>query len=103
MKPLYKTTIVIWSEYDGSEVELEDLARAATEGDAYCSDYYTEYVKDPTKDKNWDEVPERYTKAWYYDHTIHFMHINRRHALSPEGWVAMMTEERFALPPKEGE
>lgn len=36
-KKLYKTTIVIWSEYDGSEAELHDLAFQAEEGDAYCS------------------------------------------------------------------
>lgn len=34
---LYKTTIVIWSEWDGSQAELRDLAFQAEEGDAYCS------------------------------------------------------------------
>lgn len=34
---LYKTEIIIWSRYDGNEVELSDLAREATDGDAYCS------------------------------------------------------------------
>lgn len=32
----YKTTIVIYSEFDPMEVELEDLTREATEGAAIC-------------------------------------------------------------------
>lgn len=42
-KPLFKTTVVIWTEYDPqvAEVELEDLAREATEGDAYASSQTT--------------------------------------------------------------
>jgi hypothetical protein len=44
MKPLYKTTIVIWTEYDTDNPDvfpygmtLLDLAQRATEGNAYCS------------------------------------------------------------------
>ena len=33
----YRTVIEIWSDYDGDSVELEDLARAATSGDAICT------------------------------------------------------------------
>jgi hypothetical protein len=33
----YKTTMVIWSRFSGEEVELEDLAREATSGQAYYS------------------------------------------------------------------
>jgi hypothetical protein len=51
---LYKTTIVIWSEYDGSEVEVEDLAREAMSGDAYCSKSQTERVEKPELDADWD-------------------------------------------------
>lgn len=57
MKPLYKTTIVIWSEYDPTdEVELEDLARAATSGDAYCSKQESVKVEDPATDPAWDNT-----------------------------------------------
>lgn len=54
MKSLYKTTIVIWSEYDGNEAELEDLSYQATEGDAYCSKQKSELVKNPESDPDWD-------------------------------------------------
>ena len=54
-KTLYKTTIIIWSEYDPTDkVELVDLAREATEGSAYCSVMKAEQVKDLSKDKDWD-------------------------------------------------
>lgn len=33
---LYKTILVIWTEYPTDEVGLEDLGHAATSGDAYC-------------------------------------------------------------------
>ena len=55
-RPLRKTTIVIWSEYDGSKVELENLAWQATRGDAYCSKQETVYVENPEKDPDWDNT-----------------------------------------------
>jgi hypothetical protein len=54
MKPLHKTTVVIWSEFDGTEVELEALARETTEGEAYCCRYRSELVADPVTDPDWD-------------------------------------------------
>ena len=51
---LYKTTIIIWSEYDGSTVEIQDLARDATEGEAYCSKSVSVRVPDPESDPEWD-------------------------------------------------
>lgn len=51
---LYKTTIVIWSEYDGSEVDLEDLAREAVQGDAYCSKQISELIAEAESDVDWD-------------------------------------------------
>lgn len=53
-KRLFKTTIVIWSEYDTSGVELDILARDAISGDAYCSKQECDFVEDPSKDKDWD-------------------------------------------------
>lgn len=53
-KPLYKTTIVIWSEYDASALELEDLARDATSGESYCSSSRTELISRPEKNPDWD-------------------------------------------------
>ena len=55
MKKLYKTTVVLWSEYDPSnQVELEDLARDATSGEAYCSKQCTILIEDPQGDPDWD-------------------------------------------------
>lgn len=51
---LFKTTIVIWSEYDTSAIELEDLAREATSGEAHCSSSNSELVEDPKGDPDWD-------------------------------------------------
>ena len=54
MKKLFKTTIVIWSEYNTEDVELTDLAREATEGDSYCSKQECEQIEDPETDDEWD-------------------------------------------------
>ena len=53
-KPLYKTTIVIWSPFDGNEAELADLAFQATEGNSYCSAQRSVLVENPSKDPDWD-------------------------------------------------
>lgn len=52
--PLFKTTIVIWSEYNPQERELDDLARDATSGESYCSRFHVEQVADPKSDPAWD-------------------------------------------------
>ena len=46
---LFKTTIVIWSEYPTNEYSIDDLAREAISGDAYCSLQHCEGVSDPAK------------------------------------------------------
>jgi len=57
MKHLFKTTIVIWSEYDTDmRVELVDLAREAVSGDSYCSKMSCVEVEDPQKDPDWDDT-----------------------------------------------
>lgn len=35
-RPLFKTTLEIWTEQDASLTEIEDLAHEASDGDAYC-------------------------------------------------------------------
>lgn len=52
-KKLFKTTIVIWSEDDPSNVELTDLAFGATDGLAFCSKQKTELVEDRENDPDW--------------------------------------------------
>lgn len=54
MGPLWKTTIIVWSEYYAGDVELEDLGRGATSGDAYCSKQSSVRVEDPKTDPDWD-------------------------------------------------
>ena len=49
-KKLYKTTVVIWSEYDPSfKVEIDELARDAIQGESYCSTQNTEEITDPSQ------------------------------------------------------
>lgn len=54
MTPLWKTSVVIWTDYDPRGRELEDLAREATSGDAYCSKQQAVEVSDPAGDDDWD-------------------------------------------------
>lgn len=56
MKTLWKTQIIIWSDYDSRAVEIEDLAREATRGDSYCSRSVSTLIEDPQKDKDWVET-----------------------------------------------
>jgi len=51
---LFKTEIVIWSEYPGTAVELSRLAREAESGDAHCSVYRSARVAVPELDPAWD-------------------------------------------------
>ena len=44
MKKLYKTTIVIWADYDTSNQDLEIISREATSGDCYCDSMDTEII-----------------------------------------------------------
>lgn len=47
---MWKTEIVIWTDYDPTEAELDELAREATCGDAYCSKQHVTEVADPETD-----------------------------------------------------
>jgi hypothetical protein len=49
---LYKTTIVIWTEYPTNEFSIVSLAEEATDGNAYCSSQKCEGVSDPSKFPN---------------------------------------------------
>ena len=46
--------MVIWSDFDPRNMELEDLARAATSGDCYCSEVQETIVHEPENDPQWD-------------------------------------------------
>jgi hypothetical protein len=53
---LYKSTIVIWSEFDPRNMELSHLAREAESGEAYCSKSVAVLVKKPATDPDWDNT-----------------------------------------------
>jgi len=55
MKGLWKSTIVIWSAFDPSETDIEDLSREALVGDAHCSEHKVEFIDDLDSDPDWDE------------------------------------------------
>lgn len=50
---LWKTTIVIWSDKDPFNWEIDDLARDAMNGDSYCSRQRTVLVEDAEADPDW--------------------------------------------------
>jgi hypothetical protein len=54
MRPLKKTTVVIWSEADDPDRELSSLAREAECGGSYCAKSHSEVVQNPTADADWD-------------------------------------------------
>ena len=37
-------------------------------------------------------APQRYTRIFYYGGKLHFHHVNREHAFSPDGWALLQTE-----------
>jgi hypothetical protein len=53
---LYKTTIVIWSEYDPTETTMDAsiLVHEAEVGEAYCSRMDVVGVDNPEQDADWD-------------------------------------------------
>jgi hypothetical protein len=46
---LYRTEIVIWSDDDPEGMELEDLAREATDGNSICTKQVTVEIDDINK------------------------------------------------------
>jgi len=83
-KKLWKTTIVIWSDEDPGKTELEDLAREAVSGGAYCSLRIAEEVDDPSKDPQWDgneffdEYPDISDEPEEDDEPIHNIDSNNK-------------------------
>ena len=54
--PLFKTTIVIWSEFNPRDKEIDALARDAMMGDAFCSRSEVVYRVHPKHDQDWVET-----------------------------------------------
>lgn len=55
VKPLYKTTVEIWSSQDPREMELSDLAREAEIGDALVGKMGFELIEHPESDPDFPE------------------------------------------------
>ena len=51
---MWKTTVVIWTDYDPAHLELDRLAHEACRGDAYCSKQHTDVVENVGADPDWD-------------------------------------------------
>ncbi len=58
-----------------------------------------------------EEAPERYSYFWYFYHEVYegkyfveftFHHINRKHALSPDGWALLKTKWILSVCPTDG-
>ena len=56
MKALYKSTIIIWSDFDPMTVELSQLASEAESGSALCTSFDGSLIEDPSKDDDWDDI-----------------------------------------------
>ena len=54
MKALYKSTIIIWTTYDPTQLKLTELEHKAESGDASCSSMECVLVPEPEKDPAWD-------------------------------------------------
>ncbi len=58
MKPLYKTTAVIWTESNPSKgnFNLLDLPILAEKESFWCSSMKSVRVDDPSKDREWNDI-----------------------------------------------
>jgi len=63
MKKLYKTTIVIWSNTNPEECDIEDIARETLCGDHFLAEHKIELVGDPTEDVDWNAGSEDFFKG----------------------------------------
>jgi hypothetical protein len=57
LKPLYKSTVILWTEYDPSKVDpqLMDLAFHAETEYVHCSSIKSVRVDEPEKDRAWND------------------------------------------------
>lgn len=54
MRTLYKSTIIIWTDFDPDDFDIDALALEAVTGSAYCSSQTSEEIIDPENDPDWD-------------------------------------------------
>ena len=53
-RPLVKHTIVIWTELELEDGEVDFLGQQAVNGEAHCASHEAKVVDDPTRDPDWD-------------------------------------------------
>ena len=53
---LYKTTLIIWSDFAPNHLEIDKLARDAMSGESYCSHSNTELIDPAENDPHWDNT-----------------------------------------------
>ena len=66
-KGLWKTTVTIWTKYDGENVELRELAEEAESGQGFCSAFHSVFVPEEKLDEDPDfssSVPEFFNIEW---------------------------------------
>jgi hypothetical protein len=54
MKPLYKTTIIVWSDDNTEDMDIDHICQEAVDGAFYCSKQVCEKVEDPEEDPEYD-------------------------------------------------
>lgn len=54
-KPLYRTTVTIWTDEDPSRWDFSQLAQEAQEGCGYPLDFDTEEIARPTDHPEWNK------------------------------------------------
>lgn len=54
----WKTTIVIWSQFDPHHLELSQLAYDAESGSSICTEYDPKFIADPESDPSFEEAVE---------------------------------------------
>lgn len=54
MDGLWKTTIIIWSDFNPEDFDIEDLSRETMAGGAYCAEQKVEFIDEPVDDVDWD-------------------------------------------------
>ncbi len=74
-KSLYKTTIVIWTDYNPAQKEIDDLALQAVSGDAYCSKQEHTFVENVDTDPEWDPACDFF--GWD-DEDVEVTHASKR-------------------------
>lgn len=56
MRPLYKTTLVIWSDDDTADFTMRRIGNDVDQDNTFCSTRECVLVQDPEGDEDWEET-----------------------------------------------